>query len=147
MMRAVPRHFAIWIDRDHAVLLSSEAEPFDRSTLHRPGEGWSQDRVDARDYRSTQEYYAAVLSRLEPRDEILILGPGRAKIELGHQIEEQGGLKGKVVGLYYASSLAKVEVIFPTGEAWRPEKADEAQLVSPIPQPAPRLTERMRVRR
>jgi hypothetical protein len=147
MNRAVPRHIAIWIDSHHAILLASEAEPSDQSTLHRPGDGWSQDRVDARLYPSAQQYYGAVLSHLEPLDEILILGPGRAKLELRHQIEEQGGLRGKVVGLHKASRLAEVEVIFPTSEVWRSEKAGKARVDSPIPRPAPRLAERMRVQR
>ena len=117
MTRAVPRHIAIWIDPHQAILFASEPEPFDRPTLHRPGGGWSQDRVDALQYPSMQQYYGAVLSHLEPLDEILILGPGQANHELQHQIEQQGGLKGRVVGLYDASRLAEVEVVFPTSEA------------------------------
>ena len=115
MKREATRHVAIWIDPHEALLLSFESAPFDRSTLRRSGEGWScsQDRVDAQQCPSTQQYYGTVLSHLGPQDEILILGPGRAKCELRHQIEGQGGLKGKVVGLYYASRLVEVEVLFP----------------------------------
>ena len=145
MTRPVSRHVAIWIDPREAILIAYEAEPLDSSALHRPGEGWSQDRVDAHQYPSTQQYVGAVLSHLKPLDEILILGPGQAKHELRHQIEQQRGLKGKVVGLYYASSLAKVEVVFPTSEAWRTKKAGEVQVGTPIPQPTPRLAEMLGV--
>ena len=144
MERAVPRHVAIWIDPHQVVLLSSESEPCDRSALPRPDEGWSQNRVRAERYLLRQQYYDAVLSHLEPLDEILILGPGQAKLELRHQIGQQGGLRGKVVGLHYASMLAKVEVIFPTREAWRSEKAGEAQVDSPIPRTAPSPAEGLR---
>jgi hypothetical protein len=147
MNRAVPRHIAIWIDRQQAILIASETEPFNGSALYGPGEGWSQDRVDARQYPSMQQYFGAVLSRLEPLDEILILGPGQAKLELRRQIEQQEGLGGKVVGLYYASRLAEVEVIFPTSEAWRAENAGEAQVDTPLLRPAPRLAEGLGVQR
>jgi hypothetical protein len=147
MNRAVPRHIAIWIDRQQAILLVSETEPFGQSTLRRPGEGWSQDRVDAQQLPGAQQYYGAVLSHLEPLDEILILGPGQAKLELRRQIEQQEGLRGKVVGLHYASRLAEVEVIFPTTEAWHPGNAGEVQVDTPLSRPAPGLAERMRVQR
>jgi len=144
MTHAGPRHVAIWVDPDQAVLLAFEIEPFDRSTLHRPGDGWSQDRIDAQQYPSTQQYYGAVLSLLRPQDEILIVGPGQAQRELRHQIEQQRGLRGKVVGLRYASNLAKAEVVFPTSEAWRSAEAGEFQIDTWIPRPAPRLAERLR---
>ena len=144
MIRAVPRHIAIWIDSHQAILLASEAEPFGLSRLRRPREGWSQGRVDAQQYPGTQRYYGAVLSHLEPLDEILILGPGQAKLELRHEIEQQGGLRGRVVELHNASRLAEVEVIFPTREAWRSEKAGEAQVDSPIPRTAPSPAEGLR---
>jgi hypothetical protein len=147
MERAVPRHVAIWIDPHQAVLLSSESEPCDRSALPRPDEGWSQNRVRAERYLLRQQYYDAVLSHLEPLDEILILGPGRTKLELRRQIEKQEGLKGKVVGLYHASTLAEVEVIFPTSETWHAEQANEAEVDMPIPWPALGPAERMRVQR
>ena len=147
MTRPVSRHVAIWVDPRQAILIAFEAEPLDISALHRPGEGWSQDRVDAHEYPSTQQYFGAVLSYLKPLDEILILGPGQAKRELRHQIEQQGGLKGKVVGLYNASRLAKVEVVFPTGEVWRTKKAGEAQVGTPIPRLTSWPAERLRAQR
>jgi hypothetical protein len=45
------------------------------------------------------------------------------------------------VGLHYASMLAKVEVIFPTREAWRSDEAGEARVDSPIRRPVPILSE------
>jgi hypothetical protein len=83
-----------------------------------------------------QQFYEAVLSHLQPQDEILILGPGRAKRQLGQRIEQLGNLKGKVVGLQDAPELAEVELVFPTGEVWCSDRAGAIQLESPIPQPA-----------
>ncbi len=106
------RHVAIWIDACRAILLASEDEPAD---------GCWQYRVDAQECQIAQQYYDAVLTHLGPEDEILILGPGQAKQELCQGIEQHGGMKGRVVGLYDASTLADTEVIFPTGERWSSE--------------------------
>jgi len=119
MARVASRHVAIWIDHHEAIILGFEASPFASSVPHIPGDGWSQHRVDAQKYPFMQQYYDAVLSHLESQDEIWILGPGQVKHELRQQIEQQGTLKGKVVGLYRASRLAEADLVFPTGEIWR----------------------------
>lgn len=122
MERELPRHVAIWIDAHEAISLAFEAESLDGSTLHRPGEGWSQDRVVSHQYPNKQQYYDAVLSHLHSQDEILILGPGKAKRELYRRIEQYGNLKGKVVGLRKAPRMADVELVFPTGPVWPSDK-------------------------
>jgi hypothetical protein len=131
MKREVCRHVAIWIESHQAILLTFEAELLDRSTLHSPGDGCSQHRVDAHQYPSMQQYYLAMLSHLQPQDEILILGPGRAKRQLCQRIEQHRNLKGKVVGLHQAPKLAEVELVFPTSEVWRSDKAHAIQVESP----------------
>ena len=136
MTRAAARHVAIWIDHHEAILLAFEIGPYDGPVPHRPGDGWSQYRVDARSYPLVQEYYDAVLSYLESQDEIWILGPGQAKNELRQRIEQHGTLRGKVVGLHDACRLTQVELVFPKGEVWHLEKADGAQVDSRIPRPA-----------
>lgn len=126
MTCAASRHVAIWIDHVQTILLVLGADSFDRSGPLEPEGGRSQYYLDAQRYRLIQQYYDAVLSHLEPQDEILILGPGQAKSELCRQIEQSEGLKGKVVGLHHASGLTEVELVFPTGDAWRPEKVSPA---------------------
>jgi hypothetical protein len=73
-----------------------------------------------------QQFYEALLSHLEPVDDILILGPGQAKHELCRQIDRCRGLRGKVVGLHHASTLAQVELVLPTGEFWPSENDAQA---------------------
>ncbi len=126
MTCAASRHVAIWIDHVQATLLVLEADSFNWSGLHGSEDGRSQYHVDAQRYRLIQQYYDAVLSHLEPQDEILILGPGQAKNELCQQLEQYEGLKGKVVGIHDASGLTEVELVFPTGDAWRPDKVSPA---------------------
>ncbi len=139
---AASRRIAIWIDRHEAILLAFEAGPFGGSVPPGPGDRWSQHRVDAQQYPSTQQYYEVVLSYLEPQDEILILGLGQAKHELRQRIEQQGSLKGQVVGLQHASRLSEVELVFPTGESWHSEKAGPAQADTLILRPALKFPER-----
>jgi hypothetical protein len=138
---ATSRHVAIWIDHHEAILLAFEVGPSDSSVPHRPGDGWSQHRVDAQEYPLVQQYYDAVLSHLESQDEIWILGPGQMKHELCQQIEQHGTLKGRVVGLHHASRLADVELVFLRGERWHLEKADGAQADPLSQRPAQKLPE------
>lgn len=115
MPHAVSRHVAIWIDSHQAFLLRFGADLRDGWLAPTTDGGWSQCRVDAHRYSGAQQYYVAVLTCLEPRDEILILGPDQAKDELRQLIERHRGSKGSVVGLYHASRLAEVDLVFPTG--------------------------------
>lgn len=124
------RRVVIWIDNHEAILLAFEVGPFDSSVGQNPGDGWSLHRVDAERYSLTQQYYGAVLYHLQPEDEILILGPGQAKRELRQQIEQPGILKGKVIGLQYASRLADVELVSPTSGEWRLDDASPARNAS-----------------
>jgi len=140
MARETSRRVAIWINHHEAILLTFEVGPFASSVPHRPGDGWSQQHVDAREYPLMQQYYDAVLSYLESQDEIWILGPGQAKRELRQRIEQVGSLKGRVVGLYHAQKLVEAELVFPADEAWHSDKAGEV-LESPIPPPVPEYRE------
>ena len=142
MIGAASRRVAIWIDAHEAILFAFEVNPLDRLLGHRLGDGWSHERVDAHLYSLAQQYYQAVLSYLRPEDEILIMGPGQAKLELRHQIEQQGGLKGEVVGLCHACNLAKVEVVFPTRNLSRSDAPGVTQGHSFGPQPVAELAER-----
>ena len=135
MTRAASRHVAIWIDRREAILFAFEVDPFDGSVPHRPGDDWSQYRVDARSYPLRQEYYDAVLSHLGSQDEIWILGPGQMKRELRQRIEQHDGQKGTVVGLHHASRPADVELIFPIGEIRRSENVEGVPVYPLIPRP------------
>ena len=105
----------------------------------RPAGQCSQCRVDARQYRHLQHYYEAVLSLLEPQDAILILGPDQAKRELLQRIEVHQGARGKVVGIHDASRLSEADLVYRTGEDWRPEDGSGAQEVALTPEPAPEI--------
>jgi hypothetical protein len=144
MRGTTPRHVAIWIEDQQALLLVFGTDPADRSSGHQPGDGWSQYLVTARQTRSVQEYYHAVLTHLEPQDKILLLGPGPFKYELRKQIKQQDGLKGRVVGLRQASRLDGVELVIPTVECWLSEAAGQPAVDAAIPESSPGLFEKLR---
>jgi hypothetical protein len=144
MTGTTPRHVAIWIEDQQALLLVFGTDPVDRSTRHQPRDGWSQHLVKAQQARSVQEYCHAVLTHLGPQDEILLLGPGPFKYELRQQIEQQGGSKGLVVGLRQASRLDGVELVIPTVECRLPEAVDHPLVDAPLPEPNPGLFEKLR---
>jgi hypothetical protein len=130
MVDTTYRHVAIWIDLYQAVLLLLDVTPLQRSMADRPTGHWSQLRVDAEQFLHLQHYYKAVLSLLEPQDEILILGPDQAKSELLRRIEACQGERGKVVGIHDAFRLSGVDLVYPTGEEWRAEDEDGRRAVA-----------------
>jgi hypothetical protein len=130
MVDTTHRHVAIWIDLYQAVLLVFDVAPLQSSMTDRPNGRWSQLRVDAGQFLHLQHYYEAVLSLLEPQDEILILGPDQAKRELLWRIEGCQGERGKVVGIHEASQLSGVDLVYPTGEEWRAEDDDGRRAVA-----------------
>ena len=136
MIGTAYRHVSIWIDHHQAFLLMFEADPLQRSMMDGPDGQRSQYYIDARQYLHVQDYYEAVLSLLEPQDEILILGPDQAKRELLQRIEGHQGARGKVVGIHGASRLSEVDLVYPTGEIWRAEDDDGARAVALTPKPA-----------
>lgn len=115
MPHAASRHIAIWIDGHQALLVLFGADQPFGSLAPTTDDGRSQYRIDARRYLRMKQYYDAVLTYLEPGDEVLLLGPDEAKHNLRQLIERYGGSKGSVVGLYHASRLAEADLVFPTG--------------------------------
>lgn len=135
MTRTIPRHVVIWIDCQQTILFAFPGEQDDPSGASRQGDGWSQQRVDARECPSPPQYYDRVLALLEPQDQILILGPGQTKRELLQRIRQQDGFECELVGLRRSSRLPKVELVFPIDEIWPEERAGKVQVATPIVRP------------
>jgi hypothetical protein len=136
MVDTTHRHVAIWIDLYQAVLLVFDVVPLQRSMMDRPTGRRSQWRVDAGQFLHLQHYYKAVLSLLEPRDEILILGPDGAKRELLRRIKGCKGERGNVVGIHGASRLSGADLVYPTAEEWPAEDHDGRRAVTLTAMPA-----------
>jgi hypothetical protein len=116
MFGQTARHVAIWLDHHQATLLIFEASSLPLSTVEGPEGEWFEYCVDGSQYPLAQDYYEAVLSPLEPQDEIFVLGPDQAKRELLQRIEGHRGAKGTVVGVHDASRLSEVDLVYPTDE-------------------------------
>jgi peptide subunit release factor 1 (eRF1) len=133
MNQETPRRVAIWIDHREAILatfvgnhikaeghISSDAGP------HTHGGGWSQRRIEAHRYEMLKHFYEEVVHHLGPVDEILILGPGQAKLELRKHIEHHKGLKGRVRALANAPHLTEAELITQAETLFNSEEMSEA---------------------
>jgi hypothetical protein len=120
MPLTTPRHLAVWIDSQEAILVileghtSASEKPLRSEPC--PKNACEDDclyHIDARQSVGPQQFYDAVLCHLGPLDEILILGPGRPKFELRRKIEAHEGLKGKVADLRTAVRIPQVELVTP----------------------------------
>ena len=117
---ARPRNVAIWIDRQTAVLQAFWSGPpqhIDGGQTGGPARaasgGWWAERIQAPRAGPLQWYLDAILARLAPEDEVLILGPDGRKQDLCQQIHARGGRCGHVVGVGYATDLTSAEVVVP----------------------------------
>jgi peptide subunit release factor 1 (eRF1) len=112
------RRVAIWVDHREAIVITfrgdeitGEDEFFSEAGPHTHGGGWAQHRIESHRHEMLKHYYEEVVQHLGSVDEILLLGPGRAKYELHHAIDHHKGLRGKVVAVRSASRLTEEQVI------------------------------------
>lgn len=69
-------HTAVWIDHDQAKIFHVNAETFDATSIHAPNAHVHRDPAAA------ERYYHRVAEALESAKEVLVVGPGVAKLEL-----------------------------------------------------------------
>lgn len=117
MSQQTPRRVAIWIDHREAILvtfigdhLKAEEQISSEAGPHTHGGGWSQRRIEAHRHEMLKHFYEEIVHHLGPADEILILGPGQAKLGLREHIEHHKGLKGKVRALVNVPHLTEAEL-------------------------------------
>ena len=117
MSHHTPRHVAIWIDHQSAILIvfgsdrpgertviASGAEPHMRgSGPYRPFEAHRRETL--------RHFYKAVTRRLDPDDMVVILGPGPCKHELRRHIERHEGFAGQIVAVIGTPRLTDAELI------------------------------------
>lgn len=101
-------HAAVWIDHNEARIFHITGEAFDAAVvhavihsstahtqLHRKSEA-----TDGHRARENQPYYHAVALALADADEVLVLGPSTAKLELiKHAHKRDPNLEARIVGV------------------------------------------------
>ncbi len=96
------RHAAVWLDHHDAKIFHVDDEGFDVTTLHAPHRHVRRHPSEAEhDHPAeAQKYYHDVAKALEDAEEVLIVGPANAKLELVKHIHaHHHALVPKIVGL------------------------------------------------
>lgn len=89
-----PFHAAVWIDHEHAKVFHVDEQRFDESLIHAPN------KHVRRDPAAAESFYHQVAAALATAGEILVVGPGTAKLQLLKHIHRHDrGLDDKIVGV------------------------------------------------
>lgn len=89
-----PFHAAVWLDHNQAKVFHIDEQRFDESLIHGPK---SQVR---RDPAAAEQFYHLVAQAIEAAGEVLVVGPGTAKLELiKHVHKHHKALGDKIVGV------------------------------------------------
>jgi hypothetical protein len=120
----------VWIDFEKAyiVAVTEESETFSclksnvegrirlaggsRSrTLYGPQDVASEQKVQERRKHHLRLYYQEVLKHLKNADKILIMGPGKAKMELRKEMEKSKELAKKLAAVESADKMREKQVV------------------------------------
>lgn len=89
-----PFHAAVWIDHQQAKVFHVEEKRFDESLIHAPNAHVRRDSAAA------DHFYHRVAQALETAGEVIVVGPGTAKLELlKHVQKHHRALNDKIVGV------------------------------------------------
>lgn len=89
-----PFHAAVWIDHKQAKVFHVDEQRFDESLIHAPNNHVHRDAVAA------DHFFRKVAEAIASAGEILVVGPGSAKLELiKHVQKHHHGLADKIVGV------------------------------------------------
>lgn len=115
------KKIGLWLDRKKAVIVSIanniEARTIITSGMENyvlystivPGDGSPENIRDRRFWNHLGEYYDKIMEHLRGAEEILIFGPGDAKLELQKRLEGEG-LAEHIVSLEDAGTLTNVQI-------------------------------------
>jgi len=120
------RQLGVWIDHRHAVIVSihqgkettqeveSDVEPHVRlaggsrsRTPYGPQDIASDGKRDRRHAKQLTNFYRRVIELIRDADEILIFGPGEAKLELKDTMDKSRSLTRRVVDVETADKMTR----------------------------------------
>ena len=94
------RHVAVWIDHVHAKLFHVEPETFDVQKITAPAHELTRKAVEQGRHAGSEDYYHQIADALRSADEILLLGPSSAKLDLFRHLHRHDHLVAdKVLGI------------------------------------------------
>lgn len=98
-------HAVIWLDHEHAKVFHLDRESFDETVLKMPKHQIAS-RMKGRDSHhrgeshDQKEYFEAIVKAVDGSKEILVMGPGTAKLELvKHVHKNEPKVEGHIVGV------------------------------------------------
>jgi stalled ribosome rescue protein Dom34 len=90
----MPFHAAVWIDHEQAKIFHVGEDRFDEAVIHAPN------KHVRRDPASAEQFYHQVAAALASAGEILVVGPGSAKLDLLKHVQRHDRALGeKIVGV------------------------------------------------
>ena len=104
----VTHHAAVWIDHNEARIFHVTGDDFDAAVVHAVIQSPSahtqlhrkSESTDGHRAKENQPYYHAVAQALADADEVLVLGPSTAKLELiKHAHKRDPKLEARIVGV------------------------------------------------
>ena len=98
-------HAAVWIDHHEAKIFHLVGTDFDEKTVHGPPKHHLHHSArKGQESHGVQEYFDAVIAALGDAEEILVAGPGPAKMELvRHMHKHAPKVEKHVVGIESAT--------------------------------------------
>lgn len=99
----MPRHVAVWIDQHEAKIYHVDAERIDESTVRAPGRHVHRHPAVTAEHNhpaDAQHFYRDVALALDDAEEILVVGPAKAKLELIKYVHKHvPKLEPKIIGV------------------------------------------------
>jgi hypothetical protein len=121
--RIMQRQAGIWIDHREALIAFPETKDDTETTQHvlsgvekrarysghSAEDGSAEDRRDHQYMTHLDKYYDDVIAKLKDAAEILIFGPGEAKVEFNKRLAKKG-FAGKVVGVETVDKMTEPQI-------------------------------------
>lgn len=94
------RHVAVWLDHHEAKVFHVTPDSFEESHLQAPHASLHQKHRDKRHPAEMKQFFEDIVAALQGAEEVLVLGPGSAKLELIKWVHEhKHGLVSKIIGV------------------------------------------------
>jgi hypothetical protein len=97
------RHVAVWIDQQEAKMYHVDAKDIGSTKIEAPSRHVHRHPAVTADHNhptDMQHFYGDVVRALEGAEEILIVGPAKAKLELIKYVHKHhAGLESKIIGV------------------------------------------------
>ena len=111
----------IWIDHKKAVIVSASADGVTTKTLESDVEahpryagqqdGGGEKKYEERHSQDLDRYYDEVIRQLTDADELLIFGPGEAKVELKKRLRRSKTHSERTIGIETTDKLTDPQIV------------------------------------